>query len=83
MISSIIQITKRRLKTIFIAPFFSHPFNIEQVMKKIAQIIVKIISATNGEYMIAAPVATACKPKKCVYHYLNFLRFILYYLCHL
>ena len=41
------------------------------------------ISTIKGEYMIAAPVATACKPKKCVYHYLNFLRFILNYLCHI
>ena len=83
MISRMIQITRRRLKTTFIAPFFKHPFNIEQVMKKIAQIMVKTISTIKGEYIIAAPVATACKPKKCVYHYLNFLRFILNYLCHI
>jgi hypothetical protein len=63
MMSKSTQITKSRLKKNLTAPFFSQVLRIEQAIKKTVQRIANISSGTKGEYMIAAPVATECKPK--------------------
>lgn len=57
------QMTSMKLKKNLTAPFFSQLFKTEHMIKKTAQMIVNTSYGTKGEYMMAAPVATACKPK--------------------